>query len=147
MSRTLSFPIPPHPRRGNQGHFVPPTEEFAWHGLVFRTRSELAIAKAFDAAGVTFFPGCVCRITDSKGARVKREPDFLVIHFGVAAILELDGKPHQGRAAYDHTRDRLFKRRAGIWVIERVPSQFALEHPNVVVRGFLDLILAYRETA
>lgn len=118
-----------------------------WQGLIFRTKSELAIAKALDTAGVTFFPGCVCRITDAQGTRVKREPDFLVIHGGVAAILELDGKPHQGRAAYDHTRDRVFKRRAGIWVIERVPSQFALAHPDVVVRGFLDLIDSYRETA
>lgn len=147
MSKALPFPTPPPFRRGNQGHFVPPGEEFIWQGLIFRTKSELAVAKSLDAAGVTFFPCCACRITDAKGGRVKREPDFLVIHRGIAAILELDGRPHGGRAAYDHTRDRIFKRRAGIWIIERVPSQFALEYPDQVVRGFLELIDAYRESA
>lgn len=131
----------------NQGHFVPPGEGLVWQGLRFRTQSEVAVARELDAAKVMFFPQCACRITGVKGNRETREPDFLIIHRGISAILELDGAPHDGRAADDHRRDRLFKLRGGIWVIERVSSQYALQHPRDVVRGLLQLIETYRQSA
>jgi len=118
-----------------------------WQGLRFRTKSEVAIARELDAARVLFFPQCACRITGAKGKRETREPDFLIIHRGISAILELDGAPHAGRAADDHRRDRLFKLRGGIWIIERVPSQYALQHPRQVVRGLIKLIETYRHSA
>ena len=126
---------------------MPPGEGFVWQGLRYRTKSEVAIARELDAAGVVFFPQCACRITGANGRRETREPDFLIVHRGISAILELDGAPHDGRAADDHRRDRLFKLRGGIWIIERVPSQYALQHPRRVVRGFIRLIETYRHSA
>jgi hypothetical protein len=146
LSELLHFPQPSEPE-GNQGHFVPPGQGFVWQGLRFRTKSEVAVARELDAAKLLFFPQCACRITGANGKRETREPDFLVIHRGIVAILELDGGPHNGRAADDHRRDRLFELRGGIWVIERVSSQFALLHPRKVVRGVLRLIETYRESA
>jgi hypothetical protein len=150
LSKLLPFPASDgneEPSRGNQGHFVPKGEGFTWRGLRFRTQSEVAIAQELEAAKVVFFPGCACRITGVRGKRETREPDFLVIHKGIAAILELDGGPHDGRAADDHRRDRLFKYHAGIWVIERVPSQYALHQPHEVVQTLLKLIDRYRASA
>jgi very-short-patch-repair endonuclease len=94
-----------------------------------------------------FFPGCACRLTGSGGKRATREPDFLIIRDGIVAMLELDGKFHEGRAADDHRRDRLFELQAGIWVIERVSSQLALRQPRRVVRGLLKLMDKYRASA
>jgi very-short-patch-repair endonuclease len=150
VSKLLPFPAPDgseEPSRGNQGHFVPEGEGFTWRGLRFRTQSEVVIAQELEAAKLVFWPLCACRITGVRGKRETRELDFLVIHGGVAAILELDGGPHNGRAADDHRRDRLFEYHAGIWVIERVPSQYALHHPREVVRTFLKLIEKYRASA
>jgi hypothetical protein len=149
LSNLLPFPTgEPDDQPGqNQGHFVPPGEGYVWQSLRFRTQSEVAIAREFDAAKVLFFPQCACRITGPTGRRVTREPDFLVIYRGTPGILELDGAPHDGRAADDHRRDRLFKLRGGIWVIERVSSQYALQYPREVVRGFLQLLETYRQSA
>jgi hypothetical protein len=112
VSKLLPFPAPDgseEPSRGNQGHFVPEGEGFTWRGLRFRTQSEVVIAQELEAAKLVFWPLCACRITGVRGKRETRELDFLVIHGGVAAILELDGGPHNGRAADDHRRDRLFE--------------------------------------
>jgi hypothetical protein len=151
MSGLLPFPsaIPADapPRQGNQGHFIPLGEGFVWQGLRFRTQSEVAIAKELDIAKVLFFPQCACRITGVNGKRETREPDFLIIRDGIAALLELDGKPHEGRAADDHRRDRMFELHGGIWVIERVSSQVALQRPRRVVRGLLLLMDKYRASA
>jgi hypothetical protein len=149
MSNLLPFPAAPDPeqRPTNQGHFIPPAGGYVWQGLRFRTESEVAIARELDAAKLTFWPCCACRITGAGGQRETREPDFLIVHQGVVAMLELDGKPHEGRAADDHRRDRMFELRAGIWVIERVPSQYALHHPRRVVRGLLRLIEQYQKSA
>jgi hypothetical protein len=149
LSKLLPFPNPGAGARarGNQGHFVPPGEGFAWNNLRFRTQSEVAIAEELDLAKVVFFPGCACRLTGPGGKRATREPDFIVIRDGIVAMLELDGKPHEGRAADDHRRDRLFELQAGIWVIERVSSQLALRQPRRVVRGLLKLMDKYRASA
>lgn len=147
-SKPLPFPgSTAEERPSNQGHFVPAGEGYVWQGLRFRTQSEVAIARELDAARLTFWPGSACRITGAGGRRETREPDFLIIHQGIVAMLELDGKPHEGRAADDHRRDRLFELRAGIWVIERVSSQYALHQPRRVVRGLLKLIDQYQKSA
>jgi hypothetical protein len=95
LSDLLHFPQPPADQPGgNQGHFVPPGKGFRWQGLRFRTESEVAVARELDAAKLLFFPQCACRITGANGKRETREPDFLIIHRGVVAILELEGLPH-----------------------------------------------------
>ena len=124
-----------------------PERALHWAGLQFGTASELAIARALDAAGVTFFPLPAYRITERGRRRVTRECDFLVIRYGIAAVLELDGWPHDGRAADDHSRDRLLKYPAGIWVIERVASREALRYPDKIVRGLLAQMERYRRCA
>jgi len=128
----------------NQGRFVRREQAMHWEGLRFSTASELAIARALDAAGVVFFPLAVYRITERDGTRVTRECDFLVIYNGVTGILELGGWPHDGRAADDHRRDRLLKFHAGVWVIERVASYEALKNPERIVRGLLAQMERFR---
>jgi very-short-patch-repair endonuclease len=85
------------------------------------------------------------RVNGDHGRRT-RETDFLVITGGVPGILELDGAPHDGRAADDHAKDRASKR-AGIWVVERVPSAEALRAPDRVVERFLGMLRAYGRRA
>ncbi|GJG85528.1 hypothetical protein tb265_07090 [Gemmatimonadetes bacterium T265] len=133
-------------RLGNQGLFVRPGAVRWWCGLLFGTRSEVAVAQALEAAGACFFPLAAARLTADTGARMTREADFLVVQDGVVGILELDGRPHDRRAADDHARDRAFKRH-GIWVVERVPSAEALADPAGVVLRFLGMLRYYRRTA
>jgi hypothetical protein len=130
----------------NQGRFVRSHSIIQWHGLRFATSSELAVAKAFDAAGAFYLPCAACRLSCDNGDRETRELDFFVVHRGVPGVLELDGSPHVGRAADDYTRDRAIKR-AGVWIVERVPSSEALRDPVGVARRFLNMLNHYRRTA
>lgn len=131
---------------GNQGRFVRAAHELRWEGLRFATASELAIAREFDALGVFFLPCAACRVTVDDGGRRTRELDFFVVYRGVPAVLELDGAPHNGRAADDHARDRAIKR-AGVWIVDRVSSAEALQDPKAVVKRFLRMLRHYRRTA
>ena len=117
-----------------------------WNGLRFATESERQVAKALDDAGVFFAPLPLIRATGESGVRVTQEIDFLIIQDGIAGVLQLDGFPHNGRAADDHRRDRALKR-AGLWVIERVNSVEALRDPQSIVRHFRGMIRHYRRTA
>lgn len=130
----------------NQGCFVRPNQPLRWQSLTFGTRSELLFAQALDRAGVFFCPLAACRVSVARGVRKTRELDFLIVHRGTTAVVELDGAPHNGRAADDHRRDRAIKR-AGIWLIERIPSAEVVANPDEAVRGVLRMMLYYRKTA
>ena len=130
----------------NQGRFVRPTKRIEWNGLVFSTESELQLAQALDRANLFFLPATSCRITAEPGIRETRELDFMIVHRGIPIVVELDGRPHEGRAAEDHRRDRGIKR-SGIWLIERFASVEALQDPERIVRTIKGMVGFYRKTA
>lgn len=146
-------PFPEMVRLGTEARLHPSAQVGAYadylrdsHSAFFATESELAVAQALERRRMTFFPDAACRLNDDGGQRRTREVDFLVIQDGVAGVLVLDGQPHTGRAAQDHARDRGLKR-AGLWVIERVPSVEALRNADAVVRRFSEMLRYYRKTA
>lgn len=130
----------------NQGIFVRSATGPTWQGLRFATESERQLALALDAARMFFVPVTGCRLTMDGGVRRTRELDFLVVHDGVPAVIELDGAPHAGRAAEDHERDRAIKR-SGIWLVERFPSALALKDPVAIVQTLRGMINHLRRTA
>ncbi|MGQ0524030.1 MAG: DUF559 domain-containing protein [Betaproteobacteria bacterium] len=129
----------------NQARFIS-NKGLTWQGLTFGTASELALAQSLDEAGIFFAPLCACRVTGDGGDRATRELDFLVVQRGVPIVIELDGAPHNGRAAEDHRRDRAIKR-SGIWLVERFHSVEALQDPKRVVRTIEGIVEHYRKTA
>jgi hypothetical protein len=131
---------------GNQGRFIQADEPLRWNGLAFATQSELRFAEALERAGLFFAPAIGCRVSDEGGSRRTREADFLIVHRGVPVVVELDGRPHDGRAADDYARDRAFKR-AGIWLIERFRSVEALKDPDRLVRMIRSMARSYRRSA
>jgi hypothetical protein len=106
--------------------------EIKWKGLIFRSYSEVKIAKALDYSGVLFISSCKVRLKSEHG-RQSREVDFLVFHKGRWGILEVDGPYHSAEA--DHWRDTRF-REHGIQVY-RYDSKRCYEQPKQVVREFL----------
>jgi very-short-patch-repair endonuclease len=63
----------------------------------------------------------------------------LVVWKGKLGVLEVDGPWHEGKAAEDHERDRLF-RHHGIRVIERFDYERGYAMPDDVVAEFLRLL-------
>lgn len=122
-----------------------PNQDLLWGGTQFRTRSELLVAQALERAGVAWCYEPWVHVTGDGGVRLLRAPDFLVVMDGVTGVLELDGAPHHGRAAYDHDKDRAL-RRAGVWVVERYPSARAVHDPEGVVQQFLGIIRHFKRT-
>lgn len=136
------------PQLTNQGSFVRSERRLTdprLFGFAFTTQSELAVAHALERRRLWWTALIPVRLNDDEGRRT-RELDFLVITRGVPGILELDGHVHNGRATDDHAKDRASKR-AGIWVVERVPSMDALRDPDLVVRRFLSMLRAYARQA
>jgi hypothetical protein len=106
--------------------------EIKWKGLMFRSYSEVKIAKALDYSGVLFISSCKVRLKTEHG-RQSREVDFLISHKGRWGILEVDGPYHSADA--DHWRDTRF-REHGVHVY-RYDSKRCYEHPKQVVKEFL----------
>ncbi|MGF1486578.1 MAG: DUF559 domain-containing protein, partial [Prochloraceae cyanobacterium] len=104
----------------------------------YRSKSEAAIATAFEERGVTFFVNARSRIVDRDGSYVTKEADFLVVHSEGVAILEVDGAQHNESRAEDYKRDRLFHRQ-GIKTIRFVANE-CYNNPGVVVDEFLELL-------
>ena len=75
-------------------------------GFTFSTQSELLVAQALERRRVWWTGLVPARVNDDTGRRRTRELDFLVIAGGIPGILELDGWPHDGRAAEDRAEDR-----------------------------------------
>jgi hypothetical protein len=111
-----------------------------WAGLVFRSQTEARIAQALERTNVGFVPNARGRWGGTPDAREIREPDFLVFSAGRVGVLEIDGGSHDGRAAGDHERDRLF-RQQGIKVVERFDARECYAWPDKVVAEFLALLM------
>lgn len=124
----------------NQGasHGGVPGAPLVWQGLRFRSQSEVRVAQALDAAGALYLPNCLTRLNVGSD-RQTREADFLVCEDGRWGVLEVDGPHHEGKAADDHDRDRLF-RTYGIKVVERFPSLDCFNNATDVVQRFLGLL-------
>lgn len=120
----------------NQGINAP----HEWKGFYFRSKTEIKIAEAFDRTGILFYPNCKARLSTSVG-REGRETDFLVFYQGKWGILEVDGESWHppSRTVHDHERDRLFKVH-GIRVVEHYDATRCFQHPDEVVREFLEIL-------
>lgn len=106
-----------------------------WKGMIFRSKTEVKIAKALDQAGVFFLPPTKSRLNVGK-SRQSREIDFLVFHDGHWGMLEVDGPWHN--LAYDNARDELMQK-SGIHRerIQRFDSDRCYHDPQGVVSEFL----------
>lgn len=104
-----------------------------WKGMIFRSKTELRVAKALDHAGVIFVPPTKVRLTAGRD-RQSREIDFLVYHDGCWGVLEVDGPWHS--QASDESRDALL-RANGITCIQRFDSDRAYHETAVIVTEFL----------
>lgn len=107
-----------------------------WKGMIFRSNTEVRIAKALDHAGVFFLPPTKSRLSVGK-TRQSREIDFLVFYDGQWGMLEVDGPWHT--AANDEARDELL-RASGIdrRRIYRFDSDRCYTDSAGVVAEFLD---------
>lgn len=107
-----------------------------WKGMVFRSNTEVRIAKALDHAGVFFLPPTKSRLNVAR-TRQSREIDFLVFYEGQWGMLEVDGPWHS--AANDEARDELM-RASGIdrQRIQRFDSDRCYRDSSGVVAEFLD---------
>ena len=132
----------------NQGVFVRPgtgLTDAGLFGFTFSTQSELLVAQALERRRVWWTGLVPVRVNDDAGAahargglprdRGRRTRDSRTRRW-----------PHDGRAAEDHAKDRASKR-AGIWVVERVPSAEALHAPDQVVNRFLGMLRAFQRRA
>lgn len=104
-----------------------------WKGMMFRSNTELRIAKALDNEGAFFFPPTKARLNIGK-SRESREIDFLVFKDGRYGVLEVDGPYHS--AALDRERDDLL-RKHGFDFILRFDSERCYHDPQGVAREFL----------
>lgn len=107
-----------------------------WKGMVFRSNTEIRVAKALDEAGVFFLQPTKSRLTVGT-TRQNREIDFLVFFDGQWGMLEVDGPWHS--PANDAARDELL-RVSGIdrHRIHRFASDRCFNDPAGVVAEFLN---------
>lgn len=132
----------------NQGVEIPNREIITWRNMRFRSQHEVRIAAALDATGVLFLPNCLARLgpketQNAQGSntprRFTKEADFLICANGKWGVLEVDGSQHEGAAAQDHERDRLFQYH-GIRVTQRFTAKECYNDAPNVVRRFLTLL-------
>lgn len=105
-----------------------------WKGMIFRSESEVKIAKALDHRGIFFIPPARVRLNASKDSRMTRELDFVICYERRWGVLEVDGPFHV--AAADAERDQLL-RAHGIASIQRFPSLRCFQEPSAVIDEFL----------
>lgn len=125
----------------NQGTIRESDKARIVHGLRYRSQTEVKIADALDQKGIFFLPNCLGRLTAMSGARVNREPDFLICQDGHWGILEVDGEPYHPatRTVQDHERDRLFHHH-GIRLVQHYDATRCYGDPLGVVDEFLTLL-------
>jgi hypothetical protein len=122
-------------------------EELLWNGLVFRSQTEIKIAKNLYSRNIIFFAN-VNGFMDLNGLAVsnhdnrlreKAEVDFLVFHNQKCMILEVDGEHHKETSQWnwDYKRDRVFLRQ-GISTV-RFSAKQCSESASAVVDEFLAL--------
>ncbi|MBI1257056.1 MAG: DUF559 domain-containing protein [Chloroflexi bacterium] len=105
-----------------------------WKGLIFRSESEIKIAKTLDHRGIFFIPPVRVRLNAGKKSRQSRELDFVICHEGKWGILEVDGPFHVREA--DAERDQWLAAH-GIQNVQRFPSLRCFQEPQGVVDEFL----------
>jgi hypothetical protein len=134
---------PPAERPVEAGEPKPPTyRAIPWKGMIFRSNTELRVAKALDHQSVVFLPPTKVRLS-AGDERQSREVDFLVFHAGRWGVLEVDGPWHT--SAGDASRDALL-RANGISCIQRVGSDRAYHETAAVVAEFLAFLGACAES-
>ncbi len=109
-----------------------------WNNLNFRSRSEVAIAKALDSQGVMYLPNCAARLGPPEH-RHNKEPDFLICYEGKWGILEVDSPEFHPNRGSDDERDLQFKL-YGVKEIQHFQWKECQEHPDAVVGKFLALL-------
>ncbi len=122
-------------------------DDLTWNGLVFRSKTEIKIAKTLSAKNITFFANANGFITihglpisnQDKRDREKVEADFLIFHNHKWMILEVDGKHHNENYVrnWDYKRDRIFLRQ-GIPTV-RFPASQCWENTSAVIDEFLEM--------
>lgn len=108
-----------------------------WKGMIFRSQTEVRIAKTLDHRGIFFVPPTRVRMSAGKNERQSRELDFVICHEGKWGVLEVDGPFHD--AKLDAERDKLL-RTHGIRSIQRFPSDRCYNTPHAVIDEFLHVL-------
>lgn len=126
--KTGKKPVEPYPAARAADY-----RDIKWHGLSFRSKSELKIAKELDRTGALFLSNCKIRLK-SETHRQSREVDFLICHEGKWGILEVDGPQHADSIEADSWRDDRFLEH-GIRV-SRFPASACYQTPGEVVTAF-----------
>ena len=128
---TLTQDLSPLPKRHSEPESYRSIE---WKGMIFRSESEIKIAKTLDHRGIFFIPPVRVRLNAGKNSRQSREIDFVICHEGKWGVLEVDGPFHTREA--DHERDGWLEAH-GITNIQRFPAQRCFQEPQAVVDEFL----------
>jgi hypothetical protein len=121
---------PPPQRRNEPADY----RVLEWKGMIFRSKSEIKIAKTLDHRGIFFIPPARVRLNAGKAGRQTRELDFVICHEGKWGVLEVDGPFHVAQA--DAERDAML-RTHGITSIQRFPSLRCFQTPQAVIDEFL----------
>lgn len=124
----------------NQGVPIAGSDLQLWHGLRFRSKTEIKIAQTLQGRGALFFPNCRSRIRVEDGY-VLREPDFLVCQEGKWGILQVDGEPwHGGHTRAKEQKDDLSFHKYGIKVVLHFSANECWNSTDSVVDEFLQLL-------
>ncbi len=121
--------------KGSRSH-----KPIMYQNLLFRSQSEVKLARALDRHRVMYFANCTARVNDGQD-RVNREPDFVICHNGNWGALEVDGEPFHppSRTVHDHERDRTFQKH-GLRLIQHYDANRCYQEPEQVVIEFLELL-------
>ncbi len=110
-------------------------------GMLFRDPAEMALYRSLKRAQESAEPGDELLIVPNPAIRLKgrsREVDFLVIHRGRCAAIEVDGASHRGKWSSDRSKDQAFERSgvAFVWRIDAADASDPQE-ADTLVRQFL----------
>jgi hypothetical protein len=121
----------------NQGNLVSQGSK-VYHGLRYRSNTEIMLAQELDERGILFFP-----LPAASRHGVIREPDFVIVDEGRVGIIEIHGEPwHPAtRTAQDHARNRFFEL-SGIHV-QVYDANHVRENTKGVVDEFLKLLKSH----
>ncbi|MGV9427851.1 hypothetical protein ACWDO7_26615 [Streptomyces sp. NPDC003656] len=135
--KNVSGPKPSNQGRSPRHNVRHPVED----QLHFTNEWELGVYRVLKEMQATLPDSDTIGIAPLGGMRVRGrtfEPDLLITYRGHAGVIEIDGPHHKGRAASDHSRDRLL-RNAGIKYIDRlhVEEVESLTEVKKFVKDFL----------
>lgn len=103
-----------------------------WNGMGFRSHTEVRVAASLDEAEVLYFP-----LPTAVRRRVKKEPDFLIVHHGLVGILEVDGPHHTNLTRADEDRRAAWFEKSGVKLVRHYPVSMVDADPRAVVQEFL----------